>query len=224
MERLQKPPLSQLSKLNQRTTASPTLITLPSKKRRRRHLVLVFLSPASPTKAASRTRNGQMLRQLLRKKRKTSLLDLAERPSASVSVSKSKFLRSTSASLRLLREVVEDAVDLVAVAAVEMALPEADEAISNAVMDKDEVTVVDAPEATSRAPHVLVQAVQLKVAHLSTPMIQVLSRAWDHRISKQKSPDGLHVTTDCLRNVFTGERSSKKLSAWVRMILGWWIL
>jgi len=170
-------PPNQLLRPSLRTTASHTPTTLHSKRRRRRPLVLVFPSLESQMKAASKTRSGQMLSLLPRRKRKTLFLDLVERPSASVSASRSSSLRSINALLRL--PSVEDAVDSVAaVVDVEMAHPEVDEV--NTVVAEVKA-VEDAQEVTTKAHQedltVPLDQTPLKEALRSTPMIQALSPA-----------------------------------------------
>jgi hypothetical protein len=117
-----------------------------------------------------------------RRNKRTLSLVLAERPSVSVSASRSKSLRLINALLRLLSEDVADAVDL-ADADVVMDHLEVAEATSNVVMDKVAVkAVVDVRhDPTSNAGHQ--RDVLVQVALLSTPTIQALSQAWDHRIS-----------------------------------------
>ena len=168
---------SPLLSLSQRTTASPTLTTLLSSQRGRLHLAPESLRPASQTRAASRIRNGQTPKPLPRTRKKTSLPDLAERPSVSVSASRSNFLKSTSASSS--NPIVDEVVSAVA-EAVEMDLPEVAEVNS----------VVGVVKAEEGAHAVMALSEDLPVAdrghatlvlQASTRLTQVLFPAWDHR-------------------------------------------
>jgi hypothetical protein len=173
---------SPLLSLSQRTTASPTLTTLLSSQRRRPHLAPESLRPASQTRAASRIRNGQTPRPLPRTRKKTSSPDLAERPSVSVSASRSNFLKSTSASSS--NPIVDEVASAVA-EVVEMDLPEVAEVSS----------VVDVVKAEEGAHAVMALSEDLPVPDMghatlvlqaSTRLTQVLSPAWDHRFSAER--------------------------------------
>jgi hypothetical protein len=170
--------LSQLLKQNLRTTASPTLITLPNKLRRSSLLVPESLRPVSQTKAASRTRSGPTPRQLPRRKKRTSLLDPAERPSVSASVSRSSSLTLTSDSSRL-PSVVDVVVDSAVAEAVVMVHPVAAEVNSEGVVT--EVVIEDVRVETTEALLVAVQETTLPV-HPSTPPTLLPSPALGHRV------------------------------------------
>jgi hypothetical protein len=138
-----------------RITASLTPITSPSWLRRSLLLVLVSLRPVSPTREASRTRNGPTPSLFLRRKRKTLLLDLEERPSASASVSRNSSLRLISASLR---HPSVDEVDSAVAVAVVMDLPEAAEVTDS---------VVDAVGRVEEVAHVAITEVAVVVVLLA---------------------------------------------------------
>lgn len=162
---------------NLRTTASLMPTTSPSSPKRSLLLVLVSLRRASLTRAASKTRNGPMPNLSVRRRKKTSLLDQAERLSVSASVSKSSSSKLTNALSK--PPSVADVVDPVVVAVVEMARPA--EAEENSV---DVVIEAKAAVAVTEVPHAEPTEVILAV-HLSTRTTPVLSPAWDHRLSAQ---------------------------------------
>lgn len=132
LRQLTLPPLNPPPMLSQRITASVSRLTKLSWPRRRQLLAPVSQRPASQTRAASKTRSGQMPRLSPRKRKRTSLPPLLERPSVSVSARLSKPSTLTNVSSRLLS--VEDVeVDSAAAVVVAMELPEVDEVISEDV-------------------------------------------------------------------------------------------
>jgi len=170
-------PLSQPPRPSPRITASPTPITSPNKLRRSSLLVPVSLRPASQTKAASRTRNGRTPRQSQRKKKKTSFLDLGERPSVSASVSRSSSLTLTNDSSKL-PSGVDEVVDSAVVEAEVMDHPVVAEV--NSEVTEDVVVIEDAHAETTEA--LLVAVPETLPAHPSTPAILRPSLALDHRV------------------------------------------
>jgi hypothetical protein len=128
-------------------------------------------------RVANRTRNGRTPSQSPRRKKKTSLLDLVERPSVSVSASRSSSLRLISVSLRLLSVVDEVAVSAVAEAVV-MDHPVAAEVNS---VDVATEAVIEDVDAATEAVLVAPQETALLV-HPSTPATLRPSPALDHRV------------------------------------------
>jgi hypothetical protein len=138
-------------------------------------------------KAASKTRNGQMPSPSPRRKRKTSLLDLEERPSVNVSASRSNSLRLINALLKLLSADEAEAVDTAVTEAVAMDLP----VVAEAEVKVDSVEdVVRAEEAGVDVAAIEAVAVLLEAAPEtlpSTPRTRAPSPAWDHRSPANKS-------------------------------------
>lgn len=145
----------------------------------------MLVSPRPESQTASKTKNGQTPRLSPKKKRRTSYPLLPERPSVSVSASRSKFLTLTNASSRLPSSVedVEVVVDSVAAeAVVVILLPVVAEANSaDVVKAVDEVDVA----MVLLELHVVVE-VLLEGATLprpSTPTTRALSPVWANKAS-----------------------------------------
>jgi hypothetical protein len=117
-------------------------------------------------------------------RRRTSSLDPEARPSANVSVSRSKFLKLTSASLRL-PSAADVAVSVVAVAA-GMDPPEVAEAMVDSVVDAatDPVDAVDPKALTEVYP---VERQEVMLVLLLTRAIPLPSPAWDPRIVRNQN-------------------------------------
>ena len=173
---------------SQRTTASLTPIILLNKLRRSLHSDPVSLRPASQTRAASRTKNGQTLRPLLRMRRKISLLDLAENPNVSASASRSNSSRLISASSsnpNVGDEVVSAAAEVVATDPVAEAM---DHSVVDVVMEAEvDADVVMATEEALAQNAEAQEAIPEGQVHLSTPTIPLHFPAWDHRFSTYKA-------------------------------------
>lgn len=163
--------LSPNQRLSQRTTTRATKTIWLISQRRSLHSVPVSLRPASQTKVASKTRSGQTPRPLLRRKKRTSLLPLLERPSGSGSASRSRPSTLISALSRPLSHA-ED-VEVEAVAEVEAN----SEAVAK-VEDEEDVVMALREEAVADP---LEEALRP-----STPVTPMPSQVWEHKVSSQE--------------------------------------
>jgi hypothetical protein len=122
-----------------------------------------------------------------RRKRKTSLLDLEERPSVNVSASRSNSSRLINASLKLQSADEAEAVDTAVTEAVAMVLP----VVAEAGVKVDSVEgVARGEEAVVDVAAIEVVAVFLEAAPEtlpSTPRTRAPFPAWDHRSPADKS-------------------------------------
>jgi hypothetical protein len=153
-------------------------------------------------RVASRTRNGPTLNLSLRKKRKTSLLVLEERPSVSASASRSRSSTLTSASSRPPSAPVDVAASEAAAAAVVTDHPVVAEARVASVEDV-EVTVATVAMALEDVDVVVTDLAVLPEAVLpSTPTTSLLSPAWDRRPSRPRPYTGSRSFVGMLRTVW----------------------
>jgi len=118
-----------------------------------------------------------------RRKRKTSLLDLEERPSVSASVSKSRSSKLTSDSSKppIVADVVDSVVVVAAVETVQTAATDhpvvAEESFVDVVIEAKAVVVVTEEPLVDPTE-------EITAAHLSTRTTPVRSQAWVHRCSE----------------------------------------
>jgi hypothetical protein len=210
MVMLRRPTLRSLQlSPSQRTTASPTLITSRNLLRKNLPLALGFPKLASLMKEASKIRNGPTPSLFLRRKKKTLLLVLEERPSVNVSASRSNFLKSISASSR---HPSVDEVDSVVAEAVATDLLEAAEVMDSVVDAVVKVGAVALVATTEVAVVLLAQEAAPQLL-LSTPKTPVLSPASGHR-SRQKS---LKIFILLVRILYDASlRTNDRASEWVQ--------
>lgn len=198
MVKLLSPPL----RPSQKTTISPTLTTSLSKLRRSLHSAPVSPRPASQMRV-SRTRNGQTPKPLPRMTKKISLLDQAERPSASASASRSNSSRLTSASSNNQIAVDEVASAVAEAVATDLAAEEMDHSVVDVVMEVEvDADVVMATEALAQIAEAHEAALEDQV-HPLTPTTPLHSLAWDHRFSTYKAHT-IFLGATCLQYVTNG--------------------
>jgi len=171
-------------------------------------------------RAASKTRNGQMLSLSPRRKRKISLLDLEEKPSVNVSASRSNSWRLINVLLKLLSADEAEEVDTAAAAAVAMDLP---------VVVEVEARVVSVV-AVVRAEGVAVDGVAIEVAVVlleaapetlpSTPRTRAPFPAWGRRSSANKP----HMVFSVVRTLHDASLQTNDRAKSVCNGCEWWIL